>query len=181
MLIFFELVVVSIQSSHTSPSKCRCSSPFGNLMSCSLLTPWFCSLKCPSSSDVIYGISCLCSLGCLFCGDVICGTIVVYITTCTIVDIVFTTIGIVDGFILPLIIFCAFKYVLSYSLFILEPKVSPSSTLFLFLKTFLGESVVAFFLFSSAIYISSLVFLTLAQWFLWIVLVMHKQILKDFC
>jgi hypothetical protein len=30
--------MVSIQSSHTSPSKCRCSSPSGNLMSCSFLT-----------------------------------------------------------------------------------------------------------------------------------------------
>jgi hypothetical protein len=33
----FELVMVSIQFSHTSPSKCKCSSPFGTLMSCSLL------------------------------------------------------------------------------------------------------------------------------------------------
>jgi hypothetical protein len=32
------LAMVSIQSSYTSSSKCRCSSPFGNLVSCSLLT-----------------------------------------------------------------------------------------------------------------------------------------------
>jgi len=37
----FGLPMVSIQSSHTSLSKYRCSSPFGNLMSCSLLTPYF--------------------------------------------------------------------------------------------------------------------------------------------
>jgi hypothetical protein len=35
----FGLVVVSIQSSHTSLSKCKWSSPSRNLMSCSLLTP----------------------------------------------------------------------------------------------------------------------------------------------
>jgi hypothetical protein len=35
----FGLAMVSIQSSHTSPSKCKCSSHSGNLMSCSLLTP----------------------------------------------------------------------------------------------------------------------------------------------
>jgi hypothetical protein len=33
------LTVVSIQSAYTFASKCRCSSPFGNLVSCSLLTP----------------------------------------------------------------------------------------------------------------------------------------------
>jgi hypothetical protein len=53
----FRLVVVSIQSSHKSPSKYRCSSPFGNLMSCSLLTPQLCSFKCFSYDNVICGIS----------------------------------------------------------------------------------------------------------------------------
>ncbi len=72
----FRLAMVSIQSSHISPSKCRCSLPSGNLMSCSLLTPWFCSLNYLSCGDVIYGISCLCSFGCLSCGDVIYGIIV---------------------------------------------------------------------------------------------------------
>jgi hypothetical protein len=54
----FELAMVSIQYSHTSPSKCRCSLPFRNLMSCSLLTPWLCSLNYPSCGNVICGISC---------------------------------------------------------------------------------------------------------------------------
>ncbi len=34
-----ELAMVSIQFSHTSLSMCKCSSPSGNLISCSLLTP----------------------------------------------------------------------------------------------------------------------------------------------
>ncbi len=173
--------MVSIQSSHTSLSKCRCSSPFGNLMSCSFLTHWLFSLSCPSYGDVIYGISCLCSLGCLFCGDVICGIVVVYLTACTIINIALTIVGTVDGSTLPLIIFCAFKYVLSYSLFIFKPKAPPSSTLFFFLRALFGKYVAAFFILSNVVYISSLVLLTLAQWFLWIVLLMHKHILKDFC
>jgi hypothetical protein len=72
--------MVSIQSSHTSPSKCRCSSPFGNLMSCSLLTPCF-ALNCLSYGDVICGIFYLCSLGYLSCGDVIYGTAIIFLTT----------------------------------------------------------------------------------------------------
>jgi hypothetical protein len=47
---------------------------------------------------------------------------------------------------------------LSYSLFTLELEAPPSSTLFFLLRTLLGEFVVAFFLFSNFIYISSLVF-----------------------
>ncbi len=58
----FGLVMASIQSSHTSFSKCRCSSLFENLMSCSLLTPWLYSLNYLFCGDVIYGISCFCSL-----------------------------------------------------------------------------------------------------------------------
>ncbi len=53
----FRLVMVSIQSSHTSPSKCRCSSPSRNLMSCSFLIPWFCSLNCLSFVVMSYVVS----------------------------------------------------------------------------------------------------------------------------
>jgi hypothetical protein len=38
-----------------------------------------------SYSNVIYGISCLCSLSCFSYGDVIYGIVIVYLTTCTIV------------------------------------------------------------------------------------------------
>jgi hypothetical protein len=69
--------MVSIQSSHTSPSKCRCSSPSKNLMSCSFLTPWLYYHSYLSCGDVIYGISYLCSFSYLSCGDVICGIVVV--------------------------------------------------------------------------------------------------------
>jgi hypothetical protein len=80
-------------------------------------------------------------------------------------SIAFTIVSTVNGSTLPLIIFCAFKFVLYYSFVTLEPKVPPSSTLFFFLRTFLGESTVAFFLFSNAIYISSLVLLALVGGF----------------
>ncbi len=61
------LVVFSIQFSYTSSSKCKCSLPFGNLVSCSLLTSWLYSLNFLSCGDVIYGSSCLCSLNCPSC------------------------------------------------------------------------------------------------------------------
>ncbi len=154
--------MVSIQSSHTSPSKCRCSSPFGNRMSCSLLTSQLCSRNYFSCGDVIYGIYCLYSLSCLSYGDVIYGTIGVYLITQTTSGTTLTTVGIVDDSTLPLIIFYALKFVLSYSLFILEPKVPPSSTLFFLLKACLGESTAIFFLLSNALSISSLILLTLA-------------------
>jgi hypothetical protein len=54
---------------------------------------------------------------------------------------------------------------LSYSLFIPELQAPPSSTLFLLLKALLGESIVAFFLFSNVVYIFSLIFLTLVGGF----------------
>jgi len=50
-------------------------------------------------------------------------------------------------------------------LFTHEPKAPPSSTLFFLLGAPIGEFVAAFFLFSSAVYISSLVFKTLANGF----------------
>jgi hypothetical protein len=53
----------------------------------------------------------------------------------------------------------------SCSFFILEVEAPPSSTLFFFLKALLGESDEAFFLFYSAICISSLVILTLVSGF----------------
>ncbi len=43
--------MASIQSSYTSPSKCGCSSPFRNLVSCSFLTSYFYSLNCLSCGD----------------------------------------------------------------------------------------------------------------------------------
>ncbi len=127
-------------------------------MSCSLLTPWLCSLNYPSCGDVMFGISCLCSFNCLPCEDVIYGTIEVYLTTCTIINIL-------DGSTLPFIIFCGFKSMLSYSFFILEPKIPPSSTLVFFLRALLREYVATFFLFFGVVYISSLVFLTLVGGF----------------
>ncbi len=157
--------MVSIQSSHTSPSKCRCSSPSKNLMSCSLLTPQLCSRSCLSCGNVIYGISCFCSLNYLFYGDVICGTIVICLTTWTISGIALTTIDITYSSILPFIIFCALKSMLSYSLFTPKLEAPPSSTFFFLLKAFLEEFDIVFFLFSSVVYISSLVLLTLAGGF----------------
>jgi hypothetical protein len=68
------LLVVFVQSSHISPSKCRWSWPSRNFMSCSVLTSYLCSLNCVSYGDVICGTSCLCSLIYPSCGDVICGT-----------------------------------------------------------------------------------------------------------
>ncbi len=140
--------MVSIQFSYTSPIKCRYFSPFGNPVSCSPLTFYLCSLNCLSNGDVIYGISCLYSFSCLSCVDVICGTFVLYLVVCTIV-------GIVDGSILPLIIFCTFTYVLSCSFFTPKLEAPPSLTLLFLLKIILGEFVATFFLFSNVVYISS--------------------------
>ncbi len=109
--------MVSIQFSHTSHSKYKCFSPFGNIMSCFFFTPWFCSFNYLSYGNVICGISCLCSFNHLSYGHVICGIVVVCLTTYTTVGTTFTTIDIGDGSIMPLIISYALKYVLSYSLF----------------------------------------------------------------
>ncbi len=144
------------------PSKCKCFSPSRNLASCSFLTSWLYSLNCLSYEDVIYGTSYLCSLSCFSSGDVICGTFVVCLATCTTVGTTYTIVGTTNGSILPLIIFCALTFVLSYSPFTLGPKIPPSSTLFFLLKALLRKSIVAFFLFSSLVNISSLVLLTLA-------------------
>jgi len=109
---------------HIHPLQSTCSSPSGNLMSCSLLTPWLYSLSYFSYGNVIYGISYLCSLGYLYYGDVIYSTITIYLTTCTIIGTTFTTISIVDGSTLPFIIFYALKSMFSCSLFI--PKLEAS-------------------------------------------------------
>ncbi len=77
------LAMVSIQSSYTFASKCKCFSPFGNLVSCSFLTSWFYSFSCLSCGDVICGTSYLCSLSCVSYGVVICGNSIVYLATCT--------------------------------------------------------------------------------------------------
>jgi len=165
----------SIQFSYTSSSKYKCSSPSRNLMSCSLLISWLCSLSylsygdvicgihyfyalsCFFSGDVICGTSCFYSLNFLSCGDVICDTCAVYLATCTIVGTTRTIVGITNGSTLPFIIFFAFTFVLSYSLFTLEFKAPPSSTMFFFLRTRLGEFATTFYLFSSVFYISCLV------------------------
>jgi hypothetical protein len=89
------------------------SSPFGNLMSCSLLTSYFFSLSNLSYGDVIYGTFHLYSLNCPSCGDVIYGIFIVCLATCT-------TVGITNGSTPPFIIFYALVFMLSCSLFIPE-------------------------------------------------------------
>jgi hypothetical protein len=106
------LTMVSILSSYTFPSKCRCSSSSRNLVSCSSLTSYLYSLSCLSYGDVICGTFYLCSFDSLFCGDVICDTFVVCLVVYTIVGTTRTIIGIEDGSILPLIIFYVHTYVL---------------------------------------------------------------------
>ncbi len=138
--------MVSIQSSYMSPFKCKCSSPFGNLVSCSLLT------------------FCLYSLSCLSCGDVICGTSAVYMAACTTISTTYTNVGTLDGATLPFITFCALTSMFSCSRLTFEPKGPPSSTLFFLLRALLGDSIVAFFLFSNATYNSIIIF-TLAGGF----------------
>ncbi len=157
--------MVSIQSSHTSPSKCRCSSPFGSLMTCSLLTSLLCSLNCLSCDDVIHSISCLCSFGYLIYGDVIYDIVIFYLTTFTTSGITLTTIGTAYGSTIPFIIFCAFKYVLSCTLFTPKPEAPPSSTQFFLLKSLIGKSTTTLFWLYNVVYISSLVILTLVDGF----------------
>ncbi len=153
-----ELEVVSIQSSYISPSKCRYSSPFGNLVSCSPLTFYLYSFNYFSCGNVICGTSYLCSFSCFSYRDVIYGTSAIFLVAYTIVGTIRTIVGIASRSTLPFIIFCALTSVLSYSLFIPEPNVPPFSTLFFLLKALID---VAFFLFSSVVCISSLVHLTL--------------------
>jgi hypothetical protein len=123
-----------------SPSKFKCSSPFGNLGSCSLLTLHLCSFSCFSY------------------GYVICGASIICLATCTIV-------GTTNGATLPFIAFYTLASMLFCSLLILEPEVPPSSALFYLLKALLGVSTITFFLFYSVVYISSLVVFTLVNGF----------------
>ncbi len=170
--------MVSIQSSYTFPSKCRCFSPSRNLVSCSPLTSYLFSLSYPSYGDVICGTSCFYSLNYLSYGDVMYGTFIIYLVVCTIVGTTLITIGIANGSTLPFIILCAFTSMLSCSLFILELEAPTSLTMFFLLTTLLGEFAATFFLFSSVVYISSIVLLTLVDGFYEF---SYKQIPKDFC
>ncbi len=132
--------MVSIQSSYTSPSKHICSSPFGNYVSCFVLTSWFYSFNFLSCGDVSHNTYCLYSFGCLSYGNVICGICTICLAAYTIVDI-HTIVGTIDGSILPLIIFCAFTFMISYSLFIFELEALFFSTMFFLLKTFFWENL----------------------------------------
>ncbi len=147
------------------PSKCKCSTPFGNLISCSPLTFYLCSLNYLSCGNVICGTSCIYSLNCLSYRDVIYGIYVVCLTVRTIVGIAHTIVGTVDGSILPLIIFCALTFVLSYSFFTLEHETPPSSILFFLLKALIGDFGATFFLFFDVVCSSSLILLTLVRGF----------------
>jgi hypothetical protein len=124
--------MVSIQSSYTSPSKCKCSSPFKNLVSCSFLTSYLYSFECLSCENVIFGTSCLCSFNCSSYGDVIYGTFVVYLVTCTIVGTTHTIVRTINGSTLPFMIFYALAFMLSYSLFTLEHEAFPSQLCYSF-------------------------------------------------
>jgi len=77
------LVVVSIQSSYTSPLKWKYSSPSRTLCHVPFLTSWLCSLGCLSYGNVICGTFCLCSFFYFSCGNVICGTFVIYLVAYT--------------------------------------------------------------------------------------------------
>ncbi len=94
---------------YISPSKCKCSSPSRNLVSCSLLTSCIYSFSCLSYGNVIYGISCLYSLSCPSYGNVIYGTSIFCLAMCTIVSII-------DGSTLPLIILRPCFYALLFLL-----------------------------------------------------------------
>jgi len=171
--------VVSIQSSHTSFLKCTCSSPFGNLKSCSLLTPWLYSLNCFSCGNVICGISFLCSLSCLSYGDVICGTARIFLITCT-------TIGTANGSTLPLIILCALKSMLSCSFFILELEAPPSSTLLFLLRALLATTSASHYSISIALRCAFAIvllmwFAILSTAFLWIVILPLQQCSLPLC
>ncbi len=108
-----------------------CSSTSGDLVSCSLFTFCLCSFICLSCGNDIYGILTLCLLAC-------------------------TNVGTTDGATLPLIIFWALASMFSYFFFILDHEAPPSSIMFFLLKTFLGDFVVVFLMFSNVVCISML-------------------------
>jgi hypothetical protein len=75
---------------------------------------------------------------------------------------------------LPFIIFCAFRLMLSCSLFIPKLKAPSSSTMFFLLKTLL-ERIYSNFLFVFQCCLHLLPsFFNLGRWFLWILLLIHK-------
>ncbi len=123
-----------------SPSICKCSSPSGNLVSCSLLTFFFYSFSCLSY------------------GRVICDTFEVYL-------VAYTNAGTTYGATFPLIILCACASMFSYSFLALNLGAPPSLALFFLLRTLLGNFATTFLLFTSVVCIFSLVFLTLAYGF----------------
>ncbi len=130
-------------------------------MSCSLLTPSFVPLVVLPMvmSFVVFPTSAPSVISPME------GTAVVYLIVCTIVGIALSIVGTIDGSTLPLIIFYALKSMPSCSIFTLELEALSSSTIFFFLKTLLREYAATFFLFSSVVYFSSLVLLTLASGF----------------
>ncbi len=109
--------MVSIQFSYMSPSMCKSSSPFKNLVSCSFLTFY------------------LYSFSRLSCGDVICGTSVICLATYTIGGITCTNVDNVNGATLPFIIFYVHAYMLSCSFLTSDLEAPPSSILFFLLRT----------------------------------------------
>ncbi len=124
-------------------------------MSCSFLTSWLYSLSYFSYGTIIYGTFCVNSFNYPSCGDVICGTSIIYLAACTPISITHTIVGTINGSTLPLIIFCALTFVLSFSYFIPVPKAFLSSTLFFFLRAFFGKSATTFFLFSNNVFFST--------------------------
>ncbi len=116
-----------------------------------------------------------------FLRDAIYGIFVVCLVVCTTIGIARTIVGIIDGSTLSLINFYAFTFVLFCSFFTPKHEALLSLILFFLLKSLIGEFVITFFLFSNVVHNSSLILSTFGWWFLWILLLMHKQISKDFC
>jgi hypothetical protein len=90
----------------------------------------------------------------------------------------YTIVSITNGAILPLITFYALAFLLFYSLLTPKPEAPPSLALFFFLKSIFRNLLSFYFLVLFASPPSSL---HLGWWFLWILLLVDKQILKDFC
>jgi hypothetical protein len=89
--------------------------------------------------------------------------------------------GTADGSILPFIIFYAFKFMLSYSLFTPKHESPPSSTLLFLLKALIGKFIATFFsILQCCLHLLPSSF-NLGWQFLWILFLMHKHILKDLC
>ncbi len=100
----------------------------------------------------VYSLICL---SCGSCGDDICGTSTLFLPSCM-------NVSIVDGAILPFIIFWTHAFVFSYCFLFLNLKAPPSLAFLFFLRSFPGDFAITFFLFSNVACIFSLVLLTLA-------------------